>query len=76
MILPLFVCQTCGKYAGLSLYFSQSMVKAVNGEKIDKDKPIEVQCPDGHGAMYEVKPTDRLHVLSDVMQVEKEQGEQ
>lgn len=76
MMPSLYVCQACGKYAGLSLYFSQSMTKAVNGEKIDKDKPIEVQCPDGHGPMYEVKPNDRLHVLSDVMQVKKDEKDQ
>lgn len=72
MMLPLWVCQHCGRYGGLGLSFSQITAKSAKGETIEKGNPYIPTCEDGHGEMYEVKEGDRLHVLDAVMEVRKE----
>lgn len=62
MIFPIFVCKSCGRYGGLGLSFSQSVAKAAQGHKVDKDTSRLPDCPDGHGPMYEIQPDDRLIV--------------
>jgi Zn finger protein HypA/HybF involved in hydrogenase expression len=56
----------------MGLALSQSLAKAARGEKIEQGTSIQVDCPEGHGTMYEVQEGDRLHVLDAVMEVRKE----
>lgn len=63
MILPLYVCATCGKFGGVALSFSQSFAKLAAGEKCERDSPIIVECPDGHGPMRLVGENDRLRIV-------------
>lgn len=62
MILPLYVCRVCGKFGGLGLSFSQTMVKASKGQEYKDGDNRRVYCPDGHGLMYEVQDGDRLAI--------------
>ena len=68
MILPLYICLVCGKFGGLGLSFSQTMVKASKGQEYKDGDNRRVYCPDGHGLMYEVQDGDRLAVLPAVVE--------
>ena len=68
MILPLYICRVCGKFGGLGLSFSQTMVKASRGKEYKDGDNRRVYCPDGHGMMYEVQDEDRLSVLPAIVE--------
>jgi Zn finger protein HypA/HybF involved in hydrogenase expression len=72
MILPLWVCLECGKFGGLGLSFQQTMDRSSKGERYKEGDSNRVYCPDGHGLMYKVQDGDRLHVVSDVVKIERE----
>jgi Zn finger protein HypA/HybF involved in hydrogenase expression len=71
MILPIFICRTCGKFGGMGLAMSQDFARATRGEKLEKEKAYPPECPLGHGRMYEVQDGDRLSVLPAVVEAEQ-----
>lgn len=71
MILPLYICKVCGRFGGLGLSFAQTVARGYKGEKYQEGDSKRVECPDGHGLMYEVQENDRLAIIENAIEADK-----
>jgi hypothetical protein len=65
----LYICSQCGHWQDLSLAVALGNVfagvaQALAGKPLET--PANIECPDGHGAMTLVQPTDRIALRTEV----------
>jgi Zn finger protein HypA/HybF involved in hydrogenase expression len=63
----LYICKICGYFRDMT---QVAFMAGVTTEKPQYNHTV-THCPNGHGEMYQVQKGDRLHVLSEREEEEK-----